>query len=101
MTEALKGWDNNKRPVQRGYPPESVQLHCVRNQEWQQTRLSLKGLPTHEKLARLEKYWDDWHFILSADQHYANKIKVQVGNYLGALRRGGQLDANNQIKKYI
>lgn len=101
MNSTIKGWDNKKRPVQRGYPPDSVQRHCVQNEEWQKLRLSLKGLITAEKLHRLEKYWDDWKFITSSDPFMFSKIEVQVGNYLGALRRGGQLDADNQIRKYI
>lgn len=94
----LTGWDNEKRPVQAGYSPETVQEFCVRNQDWQQVRLSMKGKPTHEKLVILEAWWERH---LQPNNRVRYQCEVQVGNYLGALRRGGQLDANNQIRKYI
>jgi hypothetical protein len=107
-TSTLQGWDNEKRPVQRGYPQYLVQDFCVKNPAWQKIRLSLKGIPTHEKLLRLERYWDDMrHQAESWKGSHLEKVaiitecEIQVGNYLGALRRGGQLDTNNQIKRYI
>jgi hypothetical protein len=106
--QTITGWDNEKRPVQPGYPPYLVQDFCVRDAGWQKFRLSLKGLPTHEKLARLIQWWDDKRNLAEKWQgKHIEKVaiitetEVQVGNYLGALRRGGQLDANNRIKKYI
>jgi hypothetical protein len=98
-TSTLQGWDNNKRPVARGYPPEVVQRYCVQDKNWQQIRLSMKGKPTHKKLEILEAYWDRNYTRVRRDAGLI--VEVQVGNYLGALRRGGQLDANNQIKRYI
>jgi hypothetical protein len=103
--QTLTGWDNKKRPVERGYPPDVVQRYCVNHYLWQRFRLSLKGLPTHEKLRKLELWWDeltDGNFTHESQMATLKKIvEVQVGNYLGALRRGGQLDADNQIRKYI
>jgi hypothetical protein len=108
--QTLTGWDNQKRPVQRGYPPSHVQAFCVQDAVWQATRMSMKGKPTHEKLAILEAWWDRHqprynHHAgpseVKAASHIAYVCEVQVGNYLGALRRGGQLDADNQIRKYI
>jgi hypothetical protein len=85
-------WDNIKRPVQAGYPQDDVQRYCVRDGHWQRFRLKLKGLSTVEKLDRLERWWDD-------NQLYPGRTEVQVGNYLGALRRGGQLDMNNKVQR--
>lgn len=87
MTE----WPIRDYPVRPGYDRDSIQVHCVRNKKWQEFRLSLKGLDTHEKLAKLKEWWD-----VSPD---INIVKVQVGNYLGALRRGGQLDDKNRVRR--
>lgn len=81
--------------IERGYNPAKVQAFCVRNADWQKVRLSLKGLPTHEKLGILHAYWKKWYV-----GHYC-VAEIQVGNYLGALRRGGQLDSQNRIRRYI
>ena len=80
--------------VQAGYPPQEVRRYCVLHSAWQRTRLSMKGKPTHEKLAILKAWWD-------REKSEGYITEVQVGNYLGALRRGGQLDDRNQIRKYI
>lgn len=97
-------WDMEKRPVQAGYNPSEVQLYCVRNAEWQEVRLSMKGKDTYEKLAICEAWWDAKMDIASrmefADAFKLRKAtEIQVGNYLGALRRGGQLNDDNQIRK--
>jgi hypothetical protein len=55
----------------------------------------MKGRPTHIKLAMLEEWW----VAHLGDTRWS--VECQVGNYLGALRRGGQLDENNQIRKYL
>ena len=81
--------------VERGYNQQDVQLFCVKHAKWQACRLSMKGKPTHEKLAIL----DAWYHAHIAEHPYITEC--QVGNYLGALRRGGQLDENNVIRKYI
>ena len=90
-------WPYNQL-VSPGYPPDIVQEYCVQNAEWQKVRLSMKGVPTHQKLAILVDWWHQHQNDLM--QHHS-RIEVQVGNYLGALRRGGQLDAHNQVRRYI
>jgi hypothetical protein len=96
--------------IQSGYSPELVRKHCVEDVEWQKIRLSMKGKPTHEKLAILKNWWDtniyDMLEKYGTSEHFAKtgrclRFEVQVGNYLGALRRGGQLDMQNRIRKYI
>lgn len=94
-TDKPDRWDSSKRGVRGGYPPEDVQRYCVRHLEWQTIRLSMKGKDTCQKLQILEAWWD---------KHWGNTIhfypiECQVGNYLGALRRGGQLNDDNQVRK--
>lgn len=84
-------WNLEERPVKKGYPPHEVQVHCVQNKAWQAIRLSMKGMSTTEKLETLAAYYDKWRDFYPAE--------VQVGNYLGALRRGGQLDAQNRVQR--
>lgn len=59
---------------------------AVNDRDWQNFRLSLKGLPTTEKLARLENYL--------YDGGKSPIKKVRVDNYINALLRGGQLKQN-------
>ena len=84
--------------VERGYSPDLVQHHCVRDSDWQAIRLSMKGINTVDKLEVLHAYWDRHHDTAVVGGGY-NVVEIQVGNYLGALRRGGQLDDLNRIRK--
>lgn len=95
----ISGWDNYKRRVQAGYSPSEVKQYCVDDPAWQKVRLSLKGLDTTDKLSTLEAYWDRMMELAMTDEGREREIEVQVGNYLGALRRGGQLNDENQIRK--
>lgn len=96
-------WDAKRRLVKAGYGQDEVQAYCVADKEWQDFRLTLKGKDTSEKLAMLEAWWDKYkelHKDIVATR-YVNpfrRTEVQVGNYLGALRRGGQLDGANQLR---
>lgn len=84
--------------VGRGYNQPLVQIWCVRHTMWQGVRLSMKGVNTVDKLDILHAYWDNHYGTLgTADGH--DIVAIQVGNYLGALRRGGQLDDSNRIRK--
>jgi hypothetical protein len=95
----MDSWDGDLRPVRRGYEPATVQKICVQDRWWQEFRLSMKGKPTRIKLDMCAMWYD------GETAHSAERTKwereVQVGNYLGALRRGGQLDDSNQVRKYI
>lgn len=113
----LDRWDNDKRKCSAGYNPAEVKMHCVQNSAWQNVRLSMKGVDTTEKLSILEAWWDkqmneaarlEGSAAISADivkinQQRATALRwateVQVGNYLGAIRRGGQLDDDNRVRK--
>lgn len=89
----LSRWPHNDE-VERGYPPKDVRHFCVNDKEWQIHRLAMKGKTTHEKLAMLKQWWDTHE----REEYYATQ--VQVGNYLGALRRGGQLDDSNRVRRW-
>lgn len=88
-----KGWIFDAK---RGWAPDKVQRYCVQDEEWQGVRLSMKGVPTAKKLDILLEYYVRKGGV-KCDEH----IQCQIDNYLGALRRGGQLDDNNLIRKYI
>ena len=105
-------WDHDMRRCSRGYSPADVRMHCVENGEWQKVRLSMKGIDTVDKLDILIAWWDKQMEEADRLQNHTtdlNEIKrgkalewatqVQVGNYLGALRRGGQLDDQDRIRK--
>lgn len=82
---------------------------------WQQFRVSLKGFTTEMKLARLEaRYLKIRHQVVASLEELgeSNKNmlvydtslseeekmeKCRIDNYMGALRRGGQLDASYRI----
>lgn len=109
-------WDMGKRPVKAGYSPHDVQMHAVNHSGWQYIRLRMKGQDTVDKLLILFQWWDNQMDEAkrvefdNVEVQYAqqNEVRakalrwateVQVGNYLGALRRGGQLDDENKIRK--
>ena len=69
----------------------NVIVHCVNDDLWQDFRLSLKGISTEEKLSMLESW-----IQTAADEQIA---KMQVDNYLGALKRGGQIDSEGNVLK--
>lgn len=62
-------------------------LHWIRDANWQETRLFMKGKTTHEKIEVLENWLDRCGWSEGAH--------IQVDNYLNALRRGGQLPPKN------
>lgn len=95
-------WPHNEL-VSPGYDKDAVKRHCVDDPNWQAIRLSMKGIPTHEKLKILKDWWDQQREAARIENNHDLwwATEVQVGNYLGALRRGGQLDYANRVRKYI
>ena len=95
--------------VDNGISPDDAQTYCVNDANWQKVRLSMKGKPTHEKLIILHDWYENGlpssvtrNTKLNPKGYSCNAIvRLQITNYLGALRRGGQLDENNKIRKYI
>lgn len=104
-------WPMRTHKVQPGYDAAEIQEYCVRNEKWQKTRLSMKGVPTHEKLAICMRWWETQLEIANKAKEQGLTIdglervrhitELQVGNYLAALRRGGQLDDQNRVRKYL
>jgi len=95
-------WPHNEQ-ISAGYDKDTVRKHCVENANWQKIRLSMKGVATHVKLKICKDWWDKQREAarIENDQDLWWATEVQIGNYLGALRRGGQLDGSNQVRKYI
>lgn len=94
----ITGWDNEKRAVKAGYSPSEVQKYCVQHSAWQVCRLSMKGVDTYRKLEICEAWWDKHHGEAQTEMG-CDVAEMQVGNYLGALVRGGQLNNERQIRK--
>lgn len=68
---------------------DQIKEHCVNDLEWQKFRLTLKGLPTEEKLDRL----NEWRAAGGVIAH------IQVTNYINALKRGGQLNMALEVQR--
>lgn len=101
-------WPSSLFIPQKSYPPNLVQMHCVEDAEWQKCRLSMKGIATHKKLHTLVLWWITQRnkarnsTVTRLERvALATATEVQIGNYLGALRRGGQLNDDNQVRRYI
>lgn len=62
---------------------QSDVLQAVNNMEWQTFRISLKGKSTNEKIKGLREW-----LVLNNNSH---RSKIQVTNYIYALKRGGIL----------
>lgn len=71
-------------------------------EEWQKFRVSLKGLTTREKLYCLNWYYD-MHVSVGPGAHLTledwSRHILRINNYLGALKRGGQLDSVLRVAK--
>lgn len=72
--------------------------------DWQRFRVSLKGLTTPEKLFCLSWWWcrrvaGREMISDSSVNKYTEINKIRVNNYLGALKRGGQLDKDLRVVK--
>lgn len=63
---------------------------------WQLLRTSMKGLTTKEKLQFLLAYYHS-SITNDASREQMMIVKCRIDNYIGALRRGGQLDAEYNI----
>jgi hypothetical protein len=86
----MKGWPTLSAPL-RSVTAEEIQRYCVHDLEWQKFRLGLKRSTTERKLEQLLKWYQE--------RPNREHSKVQVGNYLNALKRAGILDSNYQVVK--
>lgn len=57
--------------------------------DWQLFRVAMKGLTTKQKIAMLELRWSYAHQFYGGNMLVTEKHRIW--NYLGALKRGGQL----------
>lgn len=89
-----------------GISPGDAQEFCVRHEEWQRLRLWLKTQDTEEKLKALLVWYQEGKVtiferrqtvVVREERDWVRRL--QVTNYLGALRRGGQLDMQNRVNR--
>lgn len=106
--EGIRFWAHGYvQPDQRDvqYAVYTAESHM----DWQLFRVSLKGLSTKHKLKMLYNRWarfmcdlfDYGMFSRNAESEWDRRALewVRINNYIGALRRGGQLDARLQVVK--
>jgi hypothetical protein len=87
------------------YSPAEVKEFCVQDAEWQKIRVSMKGVSTSRKLEILNAYMhskgslseplEGGVYDITLDRRY----KVQIDNYINALKRGGQLGMDLKVRK--
>lgn len=74
---------------------------AVDDEEWQEIRLSMKGIPTESKLRMLEWYYG------YGDHQYITKecddcdVCIRIDNYIKALCRGGQLYPGESLASFV
>lgn len=66
---------------------------ATEDENWQAFRMSLKGLDTRVKLAKLLSRYETW-MRTEVDPRLRRRCQIQVDNYLNALKRGGQINGN-------
>ena len=102
MKAVAEGYVTAWRYEVKMYTPEEVRLFCVLDANWQEFRLSLKGLSTFVKLANLER-WRMLHAeqatSRSGTEKLSRRVEVQIDNYINALKRGGQLDLECKVRR--
>ena len=69
------------------------------HEEWQCFRVSLKGLTTQEKIYMLHRRYNALVAHGERGVNVADLEDTRIHNYIGALRRGGQLNANLEVVK--
>ena len=67
--------------------PDEVQ-EAVRDEQWQQYRLLMKGMSLDDKYKTLHAYLDFAHDML-LEGHELRMVHVRITNYVTALSRGG------------
>jgi len=87
----VKQWTGD---VPGSYSKEEVQEYCVLCYEWQCFRANvLKGCSTERKLEWLKEWYD------TKVDRWPRRTRVQVDNYLNALKRGGQLSMDLVVQR--
>lgn len=75
---------------------------AVKDQYWQALRRGMKGMSTPYKLLTLEMYrhYRSVHVSpTSINRILDDKARIQIDNYVNALKRGGQLDSDLKVVK--
>ncbi len=93
---AIKRWDHGYfQPTQQRVVDAVYSAPTAH--EWQRFRVSMKGQPTSVKLVRLEARWaHNTRHRHSEDDEFKWET-VRIMNYIGALKRGGQLNDDLEI----
>ena len=77
--------------------PSEVQ-QAIKNKEWQDTRLKMKGMTLADKYKTLNSYYNK--AIKEASSEYTKRmVKVRVTNYITALSRGGLIKPSDYKKE--
>jgi hypothetical protein len=98
---------NSIRTPRQGKSKTSRRIAAaVDDEEWQQFRLSLKGMDTQSKINNLREYYLDRIVMLGGrDDEESRKICsdvcTRVDNYLKALARGGQLEKGVSLEQAL
>ena len=74
---------------------------AVDDQEWQEIRLGMKGIPTESKLKMLE-----WYYGYGDHQNIVQEctdcdVCIRIDNYIKALCRGGQLNSGESLATIV
>ncbi len=69
----------------------------VKCANWQSIRLSMKGVSTESKLIILDAYRT--RMMKLNGGKLLREHEVQINNYLKALRRGGQLNLQDEVQR--
>jgi hypothetical protein len=104
---------NSIRTPRQGKSKTSRRIAAaVDDEEWQQFRLSLKGISTQDKLDALRAYYEE-RAVLDQTQHSVDDfhqergwsavcwVCIRIDNYLKALARGGQLERGVSLKQAL
>ena len=77
--------------------PSEVQ-QAIKNDEWQETRLKMKGMSLSDKYSTLNSYYHK--AMKEAKSEYSKRlVKVRVTNYVTALSRGGLINPSDYKKE--
>jgi len=73
---------------------------AVDNEEWQEIRLSMKGISTEAKLEMLRRYYCTFQHDLEKPNNDCN-VCIRIDNYIKALCRGGQLYPGESLESFV
>jgi hypothetical protein len=78
---------------------------AVNDEAWQEFRISLKGLSTRDKLAKLHTYFESVAHQEAMEPHFPPDdgcdVCVRIDNYIKALCRAGQLYRGESLESMI